>query len=484
MPLYLVSVAGEIPLKSPRTRPRFVKRLIENIKDALERKNIKNYEIWTEDARLFIKTSKDAKDVLKRVFGIHSFADVVETHFKSLDDLAEKIKEFAKEKVKDKKFALRVHRVGNHEFTSLDVARIAGSLLKPFSSGVNLEKPDVEIFVEIRGERAYLFTDRTLGPQGLPIGVEGKALVLFSGGFDSPVAAWFAAKRGIKVDFLHFIITAPQSVYFTFKVAKYLAENWLFGYKPKFYVIDLTNITAYMMENVRRSYLQVVLRGIMYIIAARLAEKLKYDAIITGESIGQASSQTLKNLKVIEKAVSDKILVLRPLSTYDKEEIIKYSRKIGTYNLSESIREYCVMVQRHVTTRASLNVIKEELSKITADQIKKSLETMKSYDLLSLKSIDVMSITNLEIDFIPEEALIIDLRDYGKYKEWHVPGARHISEIDDFEKLRNKIIVLYCESGILSYLYAKKLRAEGIKAFSLKGGIKTATSISRKCLFI
>jgi len=164
---------------------------------------------------------------------------------------------------------VRVKRSGQHKFTSLDVARKVGELLKPYSAGVDLENPEVTVELEVRGSVAYLYTRTIRGPGGLPVGVEGKALVLFSGGFDSPVAAWFTAKRGVKVDFLHYYMGSTLSTYYAFQVAKELAFKWLYGYQPVFILVDFTDIISEISRKVEWSYRQVVLRAVMYSVAEK-----------------------------------------------------------------------------------------------------------------------------------------------------------------------------------------------------------------------
>ncbi len=478
MPKYIITIAGEVLLKSPRTRPRFIKKLLSNIQDAFKRNNVRDYKISVEGARIFIESKPDVSDLLKNIFGIYRFGEVVKVDFKDLKDLAIKISELAKHMVKDKKFAVRVHRVGEHDFTSIDVAREVGALLKPYSRGVDLDNPDIEVWIEVRGNKAYLYKSRIKGPGGLPIGVEGRVLVLFSGGFDSPVAAWFMAKRGAIVDLLHYIMGSPQLLYMVHRVAKVLADKWLYGYSPRMYIVDLREIINVIRENVKRSYRQVVLRAIMYIVADKVARKYGYDAIATGESLGQASSQTLVNLSVIEKAINIDTMILRPLIGLDKEDIINYSRLISTYEESSKVAECCTIAPTLVVTRAKLSELKEELEKIPKELIESAIKNIQIINILSTRVEELMPKNQIEIDFIPEGAIVVDLRSIDEYKKWHYPGALHVSMIDSYEKYKDKPIVFYCQFGHISYLMAYKLRSQGYKAFSLKGGIKTAKELS------
>lgn len=477
MPVYIVVLAGEIVLKSRRTRPRFLKRLVSNIEDALGRMGVGGYRVWVDGARVFVEAPVDVSKVLERVFGVYRFGEVVEVEFKDLSDLAGKIASLAKDMVSGKKFAVRVHRTGEHGFTSIDAAREIGRLLYEYSAGVDLENPEVEVWVEIRGNKAYLYKSRINGPGGLPIGVEGRALVLFSGGFDSPVASWFIARRGVQVDFLHYIMASPQSAYLAYKVARYLAENWLYGYKPRLITADFRGVTSVIREKVKRSYRQVVLRAIMYIVGWKIAEKLGYDAIVTGESLGQASSQTLANLRAVEKTIGAKITFLRPLIGFDKEEIIEWSRRIGTHDLSKSVAEFCAIAPSLVTTKAKVHELKQELEKIPGDVIDKVVANIKILDLLNSKPDDVLPEEDIEIDYIPDEAVVIDLRSRSEYEKLRHPRAIHVSQVRDWSMFKDKIVVLYCDYGHLSYIQASMLRRQGVKAYSLRGGLSTLKKI-------
>ncbi len=360
------AISGEIVLKSERTRPRFERRLISNVRDALERNNVKYHGVRLEDARLIIETPmlEETLDVLKRVFGVHGATIAYRVNYRSLEDLSKLVEMIAAKWVQDKKFAVRAKRAYVEDFTSLDIARVVGARLKPYSKGVDLENPDVEVHVEVRGYTAYIHQGLERGSMGLPIGVEGRAIVLFSGGIDSPVAAWLTAKRGVEVDLLHYILANPVSREEAHEVAKTLASQWLYGYKPRMLVVDLRLATAAIAKMVRRDYSQLVLRLVMYNVAARIAEEHGYDAIVTGESLGQVSTQTLANIKALSLTARIPYPILRPLIGMDKEEIVQLARRIGTYDSSTRVREYCRLAQGPVATRADTQVLASEYEKI------------------------------------------------------------------------------------------------------------------------
>ena len=468
MPEYLVTVSGELPLRSKRTRPKFYKRLINNIKDMVERNNARVLGSRIVEAKIWLVTDRDVLTGLSRVFGVHR-AGLVNTYsFRDLSDLAEWVFKNTKSSVEGKKFAVRVKRSGKHSFTSLDIARKIGELLKPYSSGVDLENPEVLVELEVRDSTAYLYTSTMSGPGGLPVGVEGKALVLFSGGFDSPVAAWFTAKRGVEVDFLHYYLGSTLSSYYAFIVAKKLASEWLYGYRPGFILVDFTDMISEVARRVEWSYRQVVLRALMYIVADKIAERLQYDALITGESLGQSSSQTLKNLSAIEKAIKPKTPILRPLLGLDKEEIIDISRRIGLYEYSSKVFEACAIAPARVVTAATPEEIAKYVSSIDLSLVERSIKSLRIYDVLSTSPENIALASGIELDFIPENAVVVDVR---SNRTPPIPNSITLSEINS-EKLKDKTLVLVCETGSVSYIMAKELREMGYRAFSLKGGVK------------
>lgn len=475
---YLVTVAGELPLKSERTRPKFYRRLVENIKNALEREGIRLVSLDVIDAKLLVATDRDSLDVLSRVFGVYKVGRVLEYEFKDISDLAQWVADRSKEVVKGKRFAVRVRRSGEHPFTSIDVAREVGGLLKPYSAGVDLENPEVEIELEVRSSKAYLYEALVKGPGGLPIGVEGSAIVLFSGGFDSPVAAWLTAKRGVRVDFLHFVMGSSQPSYYAFQVAKRLSHLWLHGYNPKFIVIDFRNIVAEITRKIDRSYRQVVLRALMYMIGTKIAREKGYFAVVTGESIGQASSQTLHNLSSIEVAVKPQVPILRPLLGMDKEEIVNLSRKIGLYDLSSRVTETCTLAPSMVVTKTRPEEVAELVGKIDEPVVSSALSTARVIDVILSSPEDVLPVDDVEIDFIPENAVVVDLRSDKNKARSPTPGAIPFHELDLSRLSRDTVLVLICDTGNVSYLFAKELREKGYRAYSLRGGIKGCSRVS------
>ncbi|MEM2004975.1 MAG: THUMP domain-containing protein [Zestosphaera sp.] len=468
---YLITVAGELPIKSWRSRPKFYKVLLRNIGELLRRKGALTYSSKLINAKIFLESDVSVLEELSRVFGVMKVAEVEVIDFNSLEDLVRRAGELSVELVLNRKFAVRVKRSGTHDFTSLDVARELGAYLRPRSAGVDLEEPEVEVILEVRDSRAYLYRRLVEGVGGFPIGTEGRSLAMFSGGMDSPVAAWLTAKRGVRVDYLHFFMGSPRSTRLAFTVAKTLTSGWFHGHSPRFYVADLTEVLTQIRERVRWEFRQVVLRTIMYIIGARVALRNGYEALVTGESIGQASSQTLTNMSAAQAVANVSIPILRPLISFDKDEIVKLARTIGTYELSSKVGEPCAIAPSRVRTRVSVGELRNEVGKISGELIDKVSESVKVVDVINSVPEEALPDSLVVIDYIPEDAVVVDLRDKDEYVEWHYPGALHYEDID-INTLKERTLVLYCWRGNVSYIEASRLRAKGFKVYSFSEGVE------------
>lgn len=468
---------GEITLKSNRTRGRFESLLVHNIIAALKMEGLKDFQILRERGRIFIylrdeELERKAIDVLRRVFGITSLSPVKELCFKTLSDIAKYAEELFKDYVKDRSFAVRVKRVGKHDFTSLDVAREVGAVLYKYAKRVNLTNPERTVYVEIRNDKAYFYTEVIRAFGGLPIGSEGKVVALVSGGYDSAVAAWFMLRRGAKVEYVFCNLGGLAHELGVLGVLKVLAEKWSYGYSPVLHVVDFTRIVKEMDSKCDRSLFNVVLKRFMYRVAEAIAGEVGARAIVTGDSLGQVSSQTLQNLYVSSLAI--KMQVLRPLIGFDKEDIIRMAKEIGTYEASSQVIEFCAFYSRKPKTRARLEEVENEEAKMNVEELVN--EAVKNRRVVSILEAKTPSLKELIIGNIPQDSVVIDLRSPEEYSEWHYPNAINVPFQDLLgftSKLsRDKIYVLYCDEGSLSIEAAFLLNKMGYKAYSLHGGTR------------
>lgn len=468
----MVRFAGEVATKSRRVRGRFQRRLARNLRDAFASHGL-TVEVERRWSRMYL-TAEDRGflDPLSRVFGVSSFSLLEAECAAELEAIVSTGRRVFGERVRGRSYAVRARRSGSHPFGSRDVMERLGAVLNPGAT-VDLDDPDVTVRVEVRGERAYLFADRLPGPGGLPLGVEGRAMALVSGGFDSAVAAWMALRRGIELDYLFCNLGGGAYKRMVVEVAKVLADRWSYGSRPRLHVLEFGDIVGAMRQAVKPAYLQVVLKRLMYRAASRLAATAGADALVTGESVGQVSSQTLANLRAIEGAAS--LPVLRPLVGFDKEEIVARARHIGTYELSARVREYCAVAPGRPVTAARPRAAAEQEARVVPEPLERALQASETLELRSLELAEVVG-PNLFVSEIPKDAEVVDTRDEGAYSAWHWPSA----ERRDYEELsrgfrgldRGKTYVLYCTEGIRTAYLAERMQEEGFEAYSFRGGVR------------
>jgi thiamine biosynthesis protein ThiI len=471
--LVLVRLGSELTLKSRRTRATFMQRLRRNLEDALASAGLKHH-VSEEWGRVYVRAESPAVlSLISRVFGISSSSLIDAVVPAELDAIVERGSDLFRPAVAGKRFAVRAHRVGQHSFRSKDIEVALGAALLPSAHGVDLSHPQVTVSVEVREGNAYLFTDRVQGGGGLPVGVEGRALALISGGFDSAVAAWLMLKRGVELDYVFCNLGGAAYERAVVQVAKALADDWSYGTRPRLHVVDFADTLHELRGRVRSNYWQVVLKRLMYRAAAYIGRQHGAVAIVTGEAIGQVSSQTLHNLRSIEPASA--LPVLRPLLGFDKEEIVARARAIGTAALSEQVREYCAIAPGRPVTATTPERAALEEQPFDLDVLDRALASHKTIDLRALKPTDLVA-SYLFTSEIPGNAIVIDCRPQAQYQAWHLPGAIQRDEWDllrDFKHLdRTRPYVLYCAHGIQTAYIAEKMQNAGFEAYSFKGGLR------------
>ena len=469
--LVLIRLGAELTIKSRRTRSSFQQRLNRNLKDAMKSVDARAHieSVW---GRVYARTSAAGAEVLPRVFGVSSVSRVERVVPAEMQAIIDAGVELFAERLEGKRFAVRARRIGNHRFHSKDIEIQLGSALFPFAAGVDLTQPDVTVNVEVRSEQAYIFAERTLGPGGLPLGVEGRALALLSGGYDSAVAAWLMLKRGIELDYVFCNLGGDAYERAVVQVGKVIADDWSYGSRPKLHVVDFHDVLDDLRAKSRTSYWQVVLKRLMYRAASMIGAETRAEAIITGEAMGQVSSQTLSNLRAIEPAAD--LPVFRPLLGFDKGEIIERARAIGTAALSEQVKEYCAITPGRPVTAASVDSVAAEEALLDSTLLRRAVENRRVLDLRELTATDLIAPYLFATD-VPEDAVVIDCRQESQYRAWHYPGATHRDEwelLQRFKELdRERKYVLYCAHGVQTAYIAEKMQRAGYEAYSFKGGV-------------
>ena len=481
MLVILLRFSGDLSTKSRATWRRMSERLVRNVQDALASEGVAG-EVRRTRNRVYVEAGPEAAPVLARVFGIQSLSPLERRTPETLDAIVAEGEALFRERVTGRRFAVRARRVGGKPEGALrgsDVERALGAALLPHAARVDLGDPEVVARVELCEGEAYLFGESRPAPGGLPLGVEGRAVALVSGGFDSAVAAWQMMKRGVALDHVFCNLGGASHELGTLRVMKEVADHWSYGDRPVFHGVDFAALLDEIREKTEQKYWQILLKRWMLRAAEAIAAERRCAAIVTGEAIGQVSSQTLTNLGVISEAV--RLPILRPLVTCNKDEILAVARSIGTYDLSKVVGEYCAIVPRRPATHAALGVVLREDAKIDPSLLESALAERRILDLRDL-SLDGLALPELETAEIPPGATVIDLRPKGAFAEWHWPDALRL---DFAEALRvvpsldpTREYVLYCEFGLMSAHLAELMQREGLRARHVRGGLRAVRSLA------
>ncbi len=352
---------SEIALKGRYVRNQLERQLTGHIKHQLKRAGYPDAEVTRRFGRIYVDSVPgEAAGVVAKVFGVVHAMPSIETAT-DFESVIETIVEESKRALSDGiGFAVRPRVVGSHPYGSKEVAVEAGSRVleaHEFMVHINLDEPDVTLYVEVRDKAAYVYSSMVPGVMGLPYGSQGSAVSLFSGGIDSPVAAWMMMKRGLDVHPLFMDQTPYVGPSYITRVKK--AFRAVAEYVPvdgfKLFSAPMGQVMERILESSEPRYTCVMCKRSMYRIAESFAEENSLKAIVTGESLGQVASQTMANLFVLDNAVS--IPVLRPLIGLDKVEIEDIARTVGTYDVTARKVEGCTAVPPHPATRSRIEVI-------------------------------------------------------------------------------------------------------------------------------
>ncbi len=378
-----VTLSGDVYLKSRRTQKRLITRVLANLKEAVSaagyegptrRIGTHRFEMMVEDPM-----ADSVRSAALSVFGIASVDTVSEIEYDDIKGLARAVGEISAEKVAGRTFAARVKRRGTHEWNSIDLARLIGSELYEDSAGVDLTDPDVEVRVTVLDNQAFLVIDHQRAAGGLPLGTQDHVLCLVSGGFDSVVAAWMLMSRGCPVDFVHFSLNCAQSDH-ALAVARELWTRWGHGTQPRVHLVEFQPVKDALYEHVDARMRQVTLKVMMAQAASEIAHQADISALVTGDALGQVSSQTLPHLVAVSKSVDTPLL--RPLLGLPKESIIDLARRVGTAELSARAQEVCdLSAGGPVATAASETAIASTVDRIPEEILSDVVATRKIFDL-------------------------------------------------------------------------------------------------------
>lgn len=473
---FIIKISPEITIKSKAVRKKAIVMLKNNILKHFKYNNINIKLSWNWDRLILKWDDLLIPNILKKIPGIANFMEVLEFLIpeetnKIFDYIFETTKFYYLDKIENKTFVVRVNRVWNHDFRSIDLERyIWGGLLKYSSnSKVKLTNPDITIKIDIKDNKFYIVNSVEDWVWGFPTWFQDKILSLISWWFDSCVSTFSMIKRWCKVDYLFFNLWWISHEMWVKQISYYLWKNYSVSFEnSKFICVNFEELIKELLTKVNHKYRWILLKRYMLKVASMISEN-NYYAIVKWDSLWQVSSQTLLNMHVIDKASEN--LVLRPLIWSNKQEIIDLSRKIWTYEFSCNMPEYCGVISDKPSTWASLDKILKEEENILDDILIKAVENRKIELVKNLvKKDNNFEESKIETVVLAEkDEVIIDIRE-DLEKEINPLNLENILKIDiPFFELNEKFslldskktYLLYCERGVLSNSHWLQLKEKG-----------------------
>jgi len=471
----IIKVFPEIIIKSKPVRQRMIKQLRQNIRAVLKdlEGNIVVSGSWDRLEVDSENTSEDTDfEIIERVKntpGIHHILKVTSHSFTDLEDILNQCIPLYQEQLKDKTFCVRAKRSGKHSFNSHELEqKVGGGLLhQTEAAGVKLRNPAITVTLEVKDQTFYAIAERIEGLGGFPLGIQEKCLSLISGGYDSTVSSYLMIKRGICTHYCFFNLGGIAHEVGVKQVAHFIWKKYASSQRVRFYSVPFQEVVNEILKNVHHSMMGVVLKRMMLKAAETLAKSQGIPALVTGEAVAQVSSQTLTNLSVIDEMSSH--LVLRPLATTDKEDIISMARKIGTEEFARVMPEYCGVISDRPTTAAKLDKIKHEEANMDMNVIEQAVENVQITTIDKVLQ-SIQSVHDIELKSIPDvDDVIVDIRhpdDQEKSPLFLINNV--ILRLPFFELSRkfpaldpDKNYLLYCDKGIMSELQAQELIEKG-----------------------
>lgn len=473
---FIIKLFPEIVVKSKPVRTRMIRILTGNIRNVFQNSGIRAKVLGNWD-RVFVKVPKEvsaetASDILSRIPGIHSFSEVLSFPYASLEDILRTAAPLALPEITGKTFCVRCKRKGQETFTSVELERALGEVLweSGKSAGVSLKKPQITIHIEVDGKRFYLLSNTRKGIGGYPLSTQEDVLSLISGGFDSGVSSFDFIRRGARVHYCFFNMGGREHEIGVREEAHFIWKKYGSSHRVKFFAVPFEDVVGEILEKIDHHLMGVVLKRMMMRAAAKIAEREGIKALVTGESVGQVSSQTITNLSVIDRVTP--VLILRPLITMDKQDIIDKCREIGTEDLAAAMPEYCGVISQKPTIHADLGRIEEEEKKFDFSILDKAVEDSRWTDIREIGEAPRGSEPEVEyVTSVGAGEVVIDVRapDEAEENPLRLEGAE-IKELPfykiatEFGNLdQTKTYLLYCKNGVMSRLQALILKERGFK---------------------
>ncbi|MPW35145.1 tRNA uracil 4-sulfurtransferase ThiI [Vibrio sp. B1Z05] len=471
---FIVKPHPEIFVKSESVRKRFTRILECNLRIIIQRRT-ESVAVFNRRDHIEISSESDefypqVLEILTRTPGIHHSLEVKQTDFTDMHNIYEQVLELSASRIEDKTFSVRAKRRGKHDFSSIELERYVGGGLNQAvaSAKVKLTRPEVTVNIEVAGDKLNQVLARHKGLGGFPLGTQEDVLSLISGGFDSGVSSYLHIKRGSKTHFCFFNLGGPAHEIGVKQVAHYLWNKYGSSAKVKFIAVDFEPVVAEILENVEDGQMGVILKRMFMRAGGMIADRFKIEALVTGEALGQVSSQTLTNLRHID-GVTDS-LILRPLINWDKEDIIDLSRIIGTEDFAKVMPEYCGVISRRPTVKAVKSKLEAEEEKFDFSVLEKVVSEARVMDIRDIEKESLEQAPEVEqVNAVQDQAVVLDIRSPDEEEDkpleiesveiQHIPFYKLATKFGDLDQ--SKTYLLYCDRGVMSRLQALYLQEQG-----------------------
>lgn len=473
---FVVKLFPEITIKSKSVRKQLTKILRANLRTLLRKQGI-SADVQDRWDCLMIHVGENAhmeKDVVRRLCiqvlshtpGIGYSLDIDEHPFETLDQAYQLVRDASREALDGKTFCVRIKRSGQHDFTSHQAEiYMGGGLLKETGAvGVSLKNPEVVISAEIRNDKLQVVRQRIDGLGGYPLGSQGEILSLISGGFDSTVASYLLTRRGLKTHFCFFNLGGSAHEIGVKQVAHYLWSTYSESHRVKFITVPFDEVVGEILTRIDNGHMGVVLKRMMLRAASHVADRMNLPAIATGEAVAQVASQTISNLAVIDRVCDH--MILRPLATMDKQDIISIARRIGTETFAANMPEYCGVISVNPLTQGNRSKTEEVELAFDMTILERALERA-TYQRIDEVLADADSgLHDLMLVSTPQlNDVIVDIRHPNEAADAPLFLANNPVVAIPFYELESRLAeldnskrhLLYCQKGTMSKIHAHHL---------------------------
>jgi thiamine biosynthesis protein ThiI len=466
---FILKLFPEIMVKGSSAKRQMVGQLYNNLLKMLGRYSAEiTVKKFSDKIEVVTPISfvMEVRQLLLDTSGIEQVLEALQfDKMETMEQIKHKVGEISHHEIEGKTFVVRAKRSGSHPFKSTQLEQtIGGYLLASFpNNGVDLHHPEVTIRIELINNQLNIITQKYQGLGGFPIGTQGDILSLMSGGFDSTIASYLTMKRGMKTHFIFFNLGGNAHEIGVKQVALYLWNKFGSSHRVKFISVPFDEVLSEIFRSTHETYMGVTLKRLMLLASEKVAKEMQIDALLTGESVAQVSSQTLRNLALIDN-VTD-MLILRPLATMNKPDIMNMANDIGTKKFAENMPEYCGVISKNPIVHGSFKRMEKESKRFDYTVLDHAVSIAKEIYVDEIVD-DINNHAQIEvISELNEKYIVIDIRAEDacistEYESIKIPFHRLKTA---FKKLdQSKEYLLYCEKGIMSQLHAQYLKdAEG-----------------------